>query len=457
MFDQNAPQEVSATQLPPTPISTPAPVMPTAPQPVMPVSSQPAPKKGKGLFVALMVLLFVIIVGAAGAAYYVFFMEPSPEKVLGEAFLAMEDVDTLTYDLSVTMEGTGKDPGTIGGEFLDPSIMMGSSMMEDEEDADEAEDVPIVVSITASGAIAAPTEGDKLFSGDLAVAVNANGDKILSVAGATRSVNSATYFQLSELQAPVPAQFQSVFATVLNRWISFDPHDFGDLGDLIDTAKQKAEEEAAQNEGAIREAFATYGLQVLDVTATLEPEAVNGVESRHYAFTVDKDALKGLLSRLDEITGDVEDGKAAEKIDEMFAKMENLTGEVWIGKSDAYLRKVALDWDMVMDEESGANWHGALSLTLDNFNEAVTVEVPEDADPFVTVLMELMGAAQNAAMAEIDRDDDGLSAADEEHYGTSDTNPDTDGDGFKDGAEVEGGYNPNGSGALPQELSTENF
>ena len=45
-----------------------------------------------------------------------------------------------------------------------------------------------------------------------------------------------------------------------------------------------------------------------------------------------------------------------------------------------------------------------------------------------------------------DLDKDGLNFMDEIYQGTNPENPDTDGDGFLDGAEVEGGYNPLGDG-----------
>jgi hypothetical protein len=47
-----------------------------------------------------------------------------------------------------------------------------------------------------------------------------------------------------------------------------------------------------------------------------------------------------------------------------------------------------------------------------------------------------------------DRDFDGLDAGQEALYGSSDTNPDTDGDGYRDGDEVAAGYSPVGSGRL---------
>ena len=49
-----------------------------------------------------------------------------------------------------------------------------------------------------------------------------------------------------------------------------------------------------------------------------------------------------------------------------------------------------------------------------------------------------------------DTDEDGLTSTQEDQYGTDPENPDTDGDGYMDGAEVAEGYNPNGSGKLQQ-------
>ena len=43
---------------------------------------------------------------------------------------------------------------------------------------------------------------------------------------------------------------------------------------------------------------------------------------------------------------------------------------------------------------------------------------------------------------------DGLFDEEESVYGTNVNNPDTDGDGYKDGEEVDGGFNPTGPGKL---------
>jgi hypothetical protein len=59
--------------------------------------------------------------------------------------------------------------------------------------------------------------------------------------------------------------------------------------------------------------------------------------------------------------------------------------------------------------------------------------------------------SRDGCLAELggaDTDNDGLSNSEEKKYGTDPKNPDTDGDSYLDGQEVEAGYNPNGEGKL---------
>jgi len=56
------------------------------------------------------------------------------------------------------------------------------------------------------------------------------------------------------------------------------------------------------------------------------------------------------------------------------------------------------------------------------------------------------GSTQNNVF--LDSDQDGLTDQEEQALGTDPHNPDTDGDGYLDGAEVKAGYNPLGAGKL---------
>jgi hypothetical protein len=69
--------------------------------------------------------------------------------------------------------------------------------------------------------------------------------------------------------------------------------------------------------------------------------------------------------------------------------------------------------------------------------------------PSVTEEWNIMQAiTYSGATRQADRDGDLLPDVREATFGTSPDNPDSDGDGFKDGAEISAGYNPKGSGKL---------
>ncbi len=72
-----------------------------------------------------------------------------------------------------------------------------------------------------------------------------------------------------------------------------------------------------------------------------------------------------------------------------------------------------------------------------------------DSNLYSECLLVVENPIASAPAEPVDTDDDGLSDQDEiTIWGTDPSNPDTDGDGFLDGQEVESGYNPLGEGAL---------
>ncbi len=82
---------------------------------------------------------------------------------------------------------------------------------------------------------------------------------------------------------------------------------------------------------------------------------------------------------------------------------------------------------------------------LAQFEAAVAAKDPSKC-------LELSDETEQSRCADLvgtgDVDLDGLMADEERSYGSSDTNPDTDGDGYSDFAEVKAGYNPAGPGKL---------
>lgn len=85
-----------------------------------------------------------------------------------------------------------------------------------------------------------------------------------------------------------------------------------------------------------------------------------------------------------------------------------------------------------------------LDLSYSDFNQPMGIEKPEGAADLMDILEPLMSGFLGAPVSQ-DSDKDGLSDDLEAVYKTDKNNPDTDGDGYKDGEEVEKGYDP----ALP--------
>jgi hypothetical protein len=95
---------------------------------------------------------------------------------------------------------------------------------------------------------------------------------------------------------------------------------------------------------------------------------------------------------------------------------------------------------------SGAEMDGDVVIGEEEPEDSeVTEPEPEFSEEELQMMEENIQAAEEQLA---DPDEDGLTNAQEAEYGTDPNNPDTDGDTYLDGAEVEAGYNPLGEGSL---------
>lgn len=94
-----------------------------------------------------------------------------------------------------------------------------------------------------------------------------------------------------------------------------------------------------------------------------------------------------------------------------------------------------------------------LELTLTEFNQSQVIQVPTTTIPLGKALFNIITEAR-VSLSQInpglyvDTDNDGLVDFLEKFYSTDPSNPDSDGDGFQDGEEVQNEYSPLGPGKL---------
>ncbi len=209
-----------------------------------------------------------------------------------------------------------------------------------------------------------------------------------------------------------------------------------------------------KNAAALR-ALVSSRQWVLDPKATLT-EIVHGRVTRIFTAKLDPESLLAFerawlrLGEERELTQDEE-----VRIEAHRTLWEDARVNLWIDQGTDELRR------LVVQLSNG----DALDLEFEEINRVVVIAKTEDDRlPFSEDVPETPkneignSGSSNTGTTDLeshqffptagDSDGDGLTDDLEGFYGSNANNPDTDGDGYLDGAEVKNGYSPTGSGAL---------
>lgn len=365
----------------------------------------------------LITIFTLLLVGAAAAGYwYLSVYTQTPERTMARMFGAMQGVTTVTADVTVDGNGTGIPTSSL---YVD-------------------KDNPFTKAVDSSLLVKALLHIDdtaKLLDMNFSLSAKADGNEVSTFAGEMRSIGDVDYVQFTTLATPaISATVMDGVGVALNRFIVIDRAEImksfriDALATSVDTTQ----------EAAVRTALAEYLPKIIVVTSTLPIEGVQGVDTLHYAYAVDKNAVGELLNALLVTMPDHD----FSEIRAMLGNTNDITGELWIGKRDALLYKATIMTTLKGTQQFAVT----ATVGLSDFGAAVVVVAPETSTPLQDVMVEVLDRVLEIGKA--DDDGDGLLNRDEDRYNTDKNNPDTDGDGYTDGAEVDGGYNPNGEGNL---------
>lgn len=191
---------------------------------------------------------------------------------------------------------------------------------------------------------------------------------------------------------------------------------------------------------------------------------LHGEKTYHYSFTIDVQKLQEFVTQfrliyerneIQDVYGVDINNARIQILDTMLTqyakRVESAEGEIWIGKDDLLPRKILIKSTLhpLSDSTSNVQPKTYIELSLNNFNKNVYVDTPAQLKSISDIVEDFFPTQPDPST--IDTDNDGLTDAQEESFGTDASNPDTDGDGFTDGEEVKNGYNPNGPGVLKNE------
>ncbi|MFH1711722.1 MAG: hypothetical protein ABH846_00595 [Patescibacteria group bacterium] len=180
--------------------------------------------------------------------------------------------------------------------------------------------------------------------------------------------------------------------------------------------------------------FATEGITI---TQKLSNQRVNGVVMERYAYQLNDDGLIAMLRSTGEISEDDLD-----EIATMLTEV-NIYGEIWLEKGTLNPYRLIVEGTALVEEDILVNY--SVSLTFTSFDKNTKVLDPAGAKPYTQPDVAPCG---NDPELYQDSDEDGLTDLEESTYGTDCNDPDTDNDGYRDGLEVDNGYDPLGPGQL---------
>ena len=443
------------------------------PQSVAIDQKPPSGPRAKKWLLPLIIALVVLLAGGGALAYFYFYNPPDKivQKMMVNAFLNIKsleyegeiksNIDTLGY------LGSNQLYATLAGAYdeLDPSLPVGRfSLVVKENSSPQAQTTFSLETIMNFQA----------FYFSLGILPDLGFFDLSSLLGKWVRI---------DLQ---DGGWQKTLAGMSGIYHGEDEADPQDVEKIIKAKVEKLKKEVAE-------------IKILSIDKKLPSENINGVDTHHYAVSLDPDGLKKLAMTqkrfyaeiIEEMKaenwepGSYEDSQWTVEDENNFNKFvsENKipSGEIWIGKKDLMPYRITMNFEVKGTNPGAVN----LDFRLKNFNQPVEVDLPAEYISLEEILGGLLGGFaipdqedfsfegdwpegwedsewnSGAIDADFDfnKDNDGDGLTDYEEiyiYGTDPFNPDTDGDGYLDGAEVVSGYNPLGPGTIEDMISMSN-
>ncbi len=356
--------------------------------PQSPVPQTPA----TGVGVSFLVAVIIVLLGAGsvyGYSYYFGGQQLSPEEVLKNMVANAQGIKTGSFSGSfdvvahVNMGSGGSfgyDVATKGATTTLQVMFSGKIDVSDISNMKQAWDIRIAVS---TGTVLLVTGGAEFVSLGKVLYLKLNS---IDFSGATGGK---------------PNPVGAVVSLFTNQWFKLDTEaiakTFLEAGDFA--ARLKSENLDRQNQLSpekmqkIQELAKQYVF--LKATQTLAGETLDGQSTYHYKLMLDKDALVNFMVAAVPIFSEKPLPESALKeirtaLDAV--RVENI--ELWIGKKDFRVRKLAASISIVSQFGSG---RFTLNESMSDINQPVTITAPEGAKDANEILGGFLGGMMGPA------------------------------------------------------------
>ena len=354
-----------------------------------------------------------------------------PEKIIKKMMQSMSRVTSVKYS----------------GKFTIPMGNMALSIPKDDKDLSLTENASNTLTINLSGAF--KLEGQKP---NFQIAVTSN---VLdqNVGIEERTINNQGYLKLD-----IPFLSLIKLDFLQNKWIAIDPQKIFEKFGLQNTLQTQSLTPSPEQITKIKQAFQETNF--ITVAQKLPGENINGHNTYHYKFIINKDGITELIKTINAISdkNPITESQIDQSNQALDTTSKAFTGEIWIGKDDFLIYRI--NGVTTINQTIITN-----SIEFNNYNQAQQIETPEMAESIGQIFLSLATGSLSKDFAELtknikisdkkivttgtkDSDKDGLPDWLEKIYGTNPHNSDSDHDEFTDIKEIKNGYNPMGDGKL---------
>lgn len=362
------------------------PVQPTSPNISTPQSFStfsPQPQNGMSkTLLAVILIVGVLIVGGGAFAYFNYFQ--SPEKIVQKMITKLTEIKSLEYSGEIKTEvNVGDLLG--GGNLLQPTQPVSNNKTSN-------------FSVNFNGVSDTNDLNNPKGSFSFNINTDALGQENFTLGLEVRTIDKIVYVKLSNL--PNLGSFD--LTAVSNQWIKVDTEalkkQFG-LEKIEEQLKEAQKKQELSPEQIEKLKTAVQQHKVFKITESLAGEKIEGVDTYHYKFTIDKEEIKKLLTDISQITQDKTlTEKELADFDESFKAIELPEGEIWIGKKDFLPYKISLSSVIKETEKSKTSGKVSFTLLFKNFNKPVQIEIPAPVKTLEEILGGLFGGLSGVGL-----------------------------------------------------------
>jgi hypothetical protein len=311
-------------------------------------------KRGVSAVAVVLIVAVLAAVGVVGGAYITnktgmggpladlgmqLGMEPSPQLAIKKAYQKTQEVDSMTVQASISLEGTSRPENT------PVDLSVGATMNG--------------VAFPGSGKENVSTKGSIDVSGDVEGAP-------MNVTFEYRTVPPNRYVRVGSMELEGTGAMDMGMFT--NQWIQMPIGEDTPVSQIDSRLEVDTE---CENPEAVEAYFEDFNpAQLFKSVEKTGEEALEDESATQYTLTAKEDAIKNMLREVNEVgnCGDV----PMEDADEL--TLQDV--QVLIGNDTGYLRGMDVNLNMSSEEFDGTM---QISSTFSNFGQEVNVEAPSDA------------------------------------------------------------------------------